>query len=43
MDNEDLLNAGMGYVAGNSMMRGIADNLRRQREEVEKRLAHITN
>ena len=21
MDNEDLLNAGMGYVAGNSMMR----------------------
>ena len=42
MDNEDLLNAGMGYVAGNSMMRGIADNLRRQREEVEKRLAHIT-
>lgn len=43
MDNEDLLNAGAGYVAGSSITRGIANNLRKQREEMEKKLAHITS
>ena len=43
MDNKDLLNAGAGYVAGSSITRGVADNLRRQREEIEKKLAHITS
>ena len=43
MNNEDLLNAGMGYAAGHSIARGIAGNLRRQREEMEKKLAHITS
>ena len=42
MDNEDLLNAGTGYVAGSSITKGIANNLREQREEMEKKLAHIT-
>lgn len=42
MDNEDLLNAGAGYVAGSSISKGIANNLRKQREELEKKLAHIT-
>lgn len=45
MDNKDLLNAGTGYIAGSSITRGVADNLRRQREEIEKeiekKLAHI--
>jgi tRNA splicing ligase len=43
MDNKDLLNAGTGYVAGRSIIRGVADSLRRQREEMEKKLAHITS
>lgn len=43
MDNKDLLNAGAGYLAGSSITRGVADNLRRQREEIEKKLAHITS
>lgn len=43
MDNKDLLNAGTGYLAGSSITRGVADNLRRQREEIEKKLAHITS
>ena len=43
MDNEDLLNAGAGYVAGSSISKGIANNLRKQREEMEKKLAHITS
>ncbi len=43
MDNKDLLNAGAGYVAGSSITRGVADSLRRQREEMEKKLAHITS
>ena len=33
----------MGYAAGNSIARGIAGNLRRQREEMEKKMAHITS
>ena len=37
MDNKDLLNAGAGYLAGSSITRGVADNLRRQREEIEKK------
>lgn len=43
MDNEDLLNAGAGYVAGSSISKGIANNLRKQREEMKKKLAHITS
>lgn len=43
MDNEDLLNAGAGYVAGSSISKGIANNLRKQREEMGKKLAHITS
>lgn len=43
MDNQDLLNAGAGYTAGRSITSGIANNLRKQREEIEKKLAHITS
>lgn len=43
MDNKDLLNAGAGYVAGSSIIRGMADSLRRQREEMEKKREHITS
>lgn len=43
MDNKDLLNAGAGYVAGSSLIRGAADSLRRQNEEIAKKLEHITS
>lgn len=42
MNTEDLLSAGAGYVAGSSISRGMAGNLRRKREEIERKLAHFT-
>ena len=43
MDDKDLLNAATGYVAGNAIAKNMADNLRKQREELEKRHAHVTS
>lgn len=43
MDNRDLLNAVTGYVAGSSIARGVTGSLRRQREAMERKLAHITS
>lgn len=43
MDNRDLLNAGIGYVAGNSIMNSAIRNLRKERERIAERLAHITD
>lgn len=42
MNNKDLLNAGTQYIAGNSITKGMANNLRKEREEIERRLAHTT-
>ena len=42
MGKDDLLNSATGYVAGNSIARGVAGSLHELNEEMAKRLAHYT-
>lgn len=40
MNNQELLNAGAGYVTGNSIAGSIVYNIRQQREELQRKMAH---
>lgn len=43
MDEKDLINAASGYVAGNAVSNSVINNLRKYREEAERKLAHWTS
>lgn len=40
MNNRDLLNAASGYVAGNAISNNVVSALRKQNEELSRKLAH---
>lgn len=42
MSNKDIINAAQGYLAGNAIAKGVINDLRRTREEMERKLAHFT-
>lgn len=43
MSNKDIINAAQGYLAGNAIAKGVINDLKKTREEIQQKLAHYTS